>query len=74
MKSLWRIISPQIRRAGGWVLAGVPPSLALTIFVISPDVIRTLTTDPLGVRMIVAGVVLQVIGTLIIRRLVRIDY
>ena len=61
-------------RMTGWVLAGVPPSMALAMFITSPDVMRTLVTDPLGARMIMAGVVLQVAGTLIIRRLVRIDY
>jgi tight adherence protein B len=61
-------------RMTGWVLAGVPPSMALAMFIVSPEVMRTMVTDPLGVRMITVGVVLQVIGTWIIRRLVRIDY
>ena len=31
-------------------------------------------TDPLGVRMLVGAIVLQVIGMLVIRRLLRIEY
>ena len=35
---------------------------------------QLLTNDPLGVQMIVGALVLQVIGTLIIRKLVNIRY
>jgi tight adherence protein B len=61
-------------RATGWVLAGLPPSLALVFFVTSPLHMQTLINDPIGVRMIVGAIVLQVIGTLIIRRMVDIEY
>jgi Flp pilus assembly protein TadB len=35
---------------------------------------KTLIEDPMGVNMIIAAVVLQTIGTLIIKKLVNIEY
>ena len=61
-------------RLTGWILAGLPPTLAFLMFMISPDHMMLLFRDPLGIRMLVVAVSLQVIGTLIIRKLVRIEY
>lgn len=61
-------------RITGWILAGLPPSLAAAMFIMSPGHMMLLVNDPLGVKMIVGALVLQVIGTLIIRKLVDIPY
>ena len=61
-------------RITGWILAGLPPTLALAMFAMSPGHLKILTNDPLGVQMIVIALTLQVIGTLIIRKLVKIRY
>jgi tight adherence protein B len=61
-------------RITGWILAGLPPALAAAMFVMSPGHMQILTNDALGVQMIIAGLSLQVIGTLIIRKLVDIRY
>jgi tight adherence protein B len=61
-------------RITGWILAGMPPALAAAMFVMSPDHIKMLINDPLGVQMIIGALVLQVIGTLTIRKLVDIPY
>ena len=61
-------------RITGWILAGMPPSLAAALFVTAPGHMKMLISDPLGVQMIVGALVLQVIGTLIIRKLVDIPY
>ena len=61
-------------RITGWVLAGLPPGLAVAMFAMAPGHLQLLTRDPLGVQMIVVGLTLQVIGTLIIRKLVDIRY
>ena len=68
-----RVISAH-GRITGWVLAGLPPTLALTFFVISPNHVKTLTDDPLGIKMILIAAALQITGTLIIRRLVDVEY
>jgi tight adherence protein B len=61
-------------RLTGMVLCAVPPALALVLFAINPDHWKTLTGNPLGVRLIITGIVLQLLGTLIIQKLVKIEY
>jgi len=61
-------------RITGWILAGLPPALATALFVIAPGHMKMMIDDPLGVRMIVIALILQVLGTLIIRKLVDIPY
>ena len=61
-------------RVTGWVLSSVPPVLGFVMFLISPENMRVLITDPLGKQMLTAAVFLQITGALIIRRLVRIEY
>ena len=61
-------------RVTGAVLAGMPPAMALYFFITKPDYISELASDPLGVRMVLAALVMQILGMLIIRRLVDIEY
>lgn len=61
-------------RITGWVLSGMPPALALAFMVTSPEHMKVLVEDPMGVKMILGALVLQVIGTLVIRRLVNVSY
>ncbi len=61
-------------RMTGWVLTGLPPAMAAAFFVVNPQHMLILTRDPIGVRMILLALVLQVIGTLIVRKLVDIEY
>jgi tight adherence protein B len=61
-------------RITGWILAAMPPGLATAMFVVAPGHMKMLISDPLGVQMIIGALVLQVIGTLIIRKLVNIPY
>jgi tight adherence protein B len=61
-------------RITGWVLSGMPPVLAGIMMVVAPEHMRGFISDPLGVRMIIAAVILQVIGTLAIRRIVNVEY
>lgn len=61
-------------RSTAWVLSCLPPALAAVIYTVSPQFIRVLVDDPLGLRLIAMAVGLQVIGTFIISRLVRVEY
>jgi len=61
-------------RMTGWVLVCVPPALAFVLFLINPDHLRTLTQSTLGHQLIMAAVVLQVLGTLTIRKMVQLEY
>ena len=61
-------------RITGWILAGLPPALALILSMVSPEHMKSMITHPLGTKMIVVGATMQVIGSLIIRKLVNIRY
>jgi len=61
-------------RITGWVLSGLPPALACMFMLTSPNHIQTLTSERLGQEMIVGALCLQILGTLIIRKLVNIEY
>jgi tight adherence protein B len=61
-------------RITAFVLAGMPPVLAMLILGTNPEAMKLLTTDPLGLRMIGLAIVLQVVGTVIVRKLVDIQY
>jgi tight adherence protein B len=61
-------------RMTGFVLIGVPPSLAFMLFLINPDHLRALTNSPLGMQLIYAAIILQVLGTLTIRKMVKLEY
>jgi tight adherence protein B len=68
-----RVISAH-GRITGTVLAGLPPSLALVTLFLNPEHLGTLTHDPIGVRMIYGALILQVVGTLVMRRIINIEY
>jgi tight adherence protein B len=61
-------------RITGWVLSGLPPALAVAFLLTTPSHIMMLVNDPLGVKMIIAAIAMQTAGTLVIRRLVDIEY
>jgi tight adherence protein B len=61
-------------RITGFVLMVLPLACAVIMLVIAPDHMRVLWTDPLGVRMLYGGVILQIVGVIAIRRIVRIEY
>jgi len=60
-------------RMSAWVLALVPLVLFATISVTQPDYLPVLVHDPLGRKLIVAAVGLGLLGTLWIRKLLRIE-
>lgn len=68
-----RVISAH-GRITGWILAMLPPALALATLILNPAHLGTLLDDPVGVRMIITAAILQVIGTLAIRKIVDIEY
>ena len=68
-----RVISAH-GRITGWVLACLPPAVGVAAFAISPFHIQTLFGDPLGIQMLIAAGIMQVLGTLVIRKIVNIEY
>ena len=61
-------------RLSAWVLACLPPALAAVLFTLSPNFMRVLWEDPWGVQLLLVAGTLQIIGSVIIARLVRIEY
>jgi tight adherence protein B len=68
-----RVLSAHGRMTAG-VLAGLPPSLAAFFMITSPDYMAELTNDPVGIRLVIGAIVLQIVGMLIIRKLVDVEY
>jgi tight adherence protein B len=68
-----RVISAHARMTG-FVLIGVPPTLAFMLFVINPDHFDNLIGTELGIKLIWAAIVLQITGSLIIHKLIKIEY
>jgi len=61
-------------RLSAWILACMPPVLAAILFTLSPGFMRVLWEDPWGVRLMLGAGALQLIGTIVIARMVRIEY
>jgi tight adherence protein B len=61
-------------RLSGWILAAAPPVLAALLFLVNPDHLRSFVADPLGMQMVTAAALLQLVGMVLIRRIVSVDY
>jgi len=59
-------------RLSGIVLLALPPLLFVTVYRMNPDYIQLLFTDDLGKKMLIAGVLSQLLGALVIRKIVNI--
>jgi len=73
VKRQMRVISAH-GRISGWVLVCTPPVLAMVIFAINEETRRLMFNDPLGQQLMIGGVALQVIGTLIMRKIINVPY
>jgi tight adherence protein B len=60
-------------RITGWVLSFLAPTLAAVLVIIAPAHMGLMLKDPLGVRMIIGAMVLQIIGVIAIRRIINIE-
>ena len=56
------------------IVVHLPPALATILVFTSPQHMKLLITDPLGIKMVVVAATMQAIGTLIIRKLVNVPY
>ncbi len=57
----------------GMVIDFCPPALFVIFNIISPDFAQLLLTDPLGRMMLGAAVVMEVMGFLVIQKIVNIE-
>ena len=59
-------------RLSGIVLLALPPLFFITVYRMNPDYLSLLFTDELGKKMLVGGIVMQLLGALAIRKIVNI--
>jgi tight adherence protein B len=59
-------------RLTGMVLAFLPVAVAFILFLMSPDYMKPLWEEPIGRSMIAAAIVMQIMGMLVIRKIIRI--
>jgi len=60
-------------RISGIVLILMAPAMAVALTVINPTYIDVLVSDPMGIKMIIGAVVLQILGIVIIKRMMKIE-
>ncbi len=59
-------------RLSGVVLLALPPVLFIVVYRMNPDYLMLLFTDDLGKKMLIGGIVSQLLGALVIRKIVNI--
>ncbi len=59
-------------RLSGVVLLALPIFLFFVVYYLNPDYMMVLFTDPLGKKMLAGAIVMQIIGALVIRKIVNI--
>jgi tight adherence protein B len=59
-------------RLSGIVLLALPPLLFVAVYRMNPDYLMLLFTDDLGKKMLIGGILLQLLGALVIRKIVNI--
>ena len=59
-------------RLSGIVLEALPVVLFLAVYRLNPDYVMPLFTDPMGKKMLAVAIFLQVLGALVIRKIVNI--
>ncbi len=60
-------------RISGWITGLLPFGLALMIMMLNPTYLAPMVQHPLGILMIAAGLGMQLIGALIIRKIINIE-
>jgi tight adherence protein B len=60
-------------RFTGWVLLALPAALGIALSLISPDHMNTLFTEQLGKTMLIGAAVMQAVGYVWIRKVVKIE-
>ncbi|HEX5109963.1 MAG TPA: type II secretion system F family protein [Vicinamibacterales bacterium] len=73
VKRQMRVLSAH-GRITGWVLVCLPPCLAVALMATSPEHRAAMFGQTLGIQMMIAAAVLQLIGTVLINRIVNVEY
>jgi tight adherence protein B len=60
-------------KLSGWVCVGMPPIMGLIMTTLNPDYMKPLFSDPLGLMMIGVALGLQLLGGVVIKKMLSID-
>jgi tight adherence protein B len=60
-------------RFTGYVLLGLPAALSVALMFISPDHMKTLFTHPMGKTMVMGAIVMQTVGFIWIKKVIKIE-
>ena len=60
-------------RFTGWVLLALPASLGVALSIINPDHMNMLFRERMGQQMLMGAIVMQVIGYIWIRKVIKIE-
>ena len=60
-------------RMSAWILGLLPPVFALYMLLTNPDYLAPLVTEPLGVLLLTFGIILLAIGTLWMRKAIKVE-
>jgi tight adherence protein B len=59
-------------RLSGIVLLALPPTLFMAVYRLNPQYITPLFTDPMGKKMLAGAIVLQLLGAIVIKKIINI--
>ena len=59
-------------RLSGIVLLALPPVLFLAVYRLNPDYVMPLFTDPMGRQMLAGAIVMQLLGAIVIKKIINI--
>jgi tight adherence protein B len=60
-------------RMTGWILSALPVGLGFILYLMSPQTMSLLWTDPTGQKMLIAASILIVLGSAVIQQIVKLD-
>ena len=59
-------------RLSGIVLLALPPTLFVVMYYLNPEYSKVLFTDPMGQKMLAGAVVMQIVGAIVIKKIINI--
>lgn len=59
-------------RMTGWILSILPVALGFAMYLVHPEGVSVLWTNPIGLKLLYTAIVMNVLGALAIRKIVRI--
>jgi tight adherence protein B len=68
-----RVVTAQ-GRLSGWILGALPVVLGMALFAFNPGEMAAFFADPIGFRLLVTAIGLEIVGVIAIRQILRTDY